>query len=447
MRPQFRSRVVALLILTAVGRLSAQTNGPQSLAGLVLSEIPALDAAPDLAAWRNRHANERLKTAAYDNEYESQGLWCAASVADVALPGGVHTTRLAFFYVPPGKPGVALPTRQDTGLARQCRLLALWYEVRDPADPGGLAKSVSAELAASLGSAEQPPRFKRTDGDWGSGYWNPYLVWERTNRRVVLAVDPGNPKRLLVIARASQAPRGLSFDWSGEFPKGQPSLEAAAVRLAALDPEISAAMLAPRVSPESLIRWVEAAQGLPGNRKAAALVLADLTVGKAPFALSGDFMTTPLGKRLIQLGARPHTWRSQAERMDPTGAAGEIARVAHAENPCAFDDGHNNWQDGLISFAEKLLRDFPVSRWNSYIHLTLARTYAAKLILTYPDIDLNGANRPTDPGALRRNAIAHFRAFLAEENREAPEAGSAWREAWRLLAGLPPSPIHFACTD
>ena len=33
------------------------------------------------------------------------------------------------FYVPPGKPGVALPARQDTGLARQCRLLALWYEV------------------------------------------------------------------------------------------------------------------------------------------------------------------------------------------------------------------------------------------------------------------------------------------------------------------------------
>jgi hypothetical protein len=44
MRPQFLSRVVALLILTVVGNLFAQTNGPQSLAGLVLSEIPALDA-------------------------------------------------------------------------------------------------------------------------------------------------------------------------------------------------------------------------------------------------------------------------------------------------------------------------------------------------------------------------------------------------------------------
>ena len=70
---------------------------------------------------------------------------------------------------------------------------------------------------------------------------------------------------------------------------------------------------------------------------------------------------------------------------------------------------------GMISFGEKLLRDFPASRWKSYIHLTLARAYAAKLMLTYPDIDLNGANRPTDPEALRRAAIAHFRAFLEGE--------------------------------
>jgi hypothetical protein len=349
----------ALLILTAAGSLFAQANQSGSLAGLVLSEASALDAVPDLAGWRNRHPGERLRNAAYDNEYESQGLWCAASVAEFAFPGGVKTTRQAFFYVPPGIPADPLPGRRDSGLSGQCRLLTLWYEVNDPAGPGELAKSVSAELGASLGSADEPSRFRRTDGDWGSGYWSPYLVWERATRRVVLAVDPGGPipsarthTRLLVIARSSSAPRGLSFDWSGKAPRGQPSLK------------------------------------------------------DAP----------------------------------------EIAGVAHLENPCSFDDGHNNWQGGLIVFGEKLLRDFPASRWKSYIHLTVARAYAARLILTYPGADLNDANRPADPDALRLGAIAHFRAFL-EGNEESPEASSAWREAWRLLAGLPPSPIHFACTD
>jgi hypothetical protein len=297
------------------------------------------------------HPNERLKPAAYDNEYESQGLWCAASVAEVALPGGIHATRQAFFYIPPPKPGDALPARQDPSLVQQCRLLALWYEVDKPADPGGLAKSVSAELAASLGSAEEPSRFKRPDGDWGSGYWNPYLVWARANRRVVLAFDPGGPPvpdpnahtRLLVIARAAQAPRGTSFDWMGEAPEGQPSLKA-----------------------------------------------------------------------------------------------------------CAFDDGRNNWHDGLIRAGEKLLRSSPESRSKPYIHLTIARAYTARLLLTYPNVDLDGANEPTNPEALRRNAIVHFRAFLSE-TPNSPESAATWREArreaWRLLAGLPPAPIHFACTD
>jgi hypothetical protein len=312
-------RALVALAIFSPAFLLAQN---QSLATLVLSETPSLDSSPDLAAWRNRHPTERLETAAYDNEYESQGLWCAASV---------QSTRKAFFYVPVGKPGDPLPAREDTNLVRQCRLLALWYEVDDSPDP----KSTSAELAASLGPPAEPVSGKRTDGDWGSGYWNPYLLWPLRNGHLVLAVDPGGPlpdpqarQRLLVIARAAQAPRGLSFDWMGEAPKGQPSLKA-----------------------------------------------------------------------------------------------------------CAFDDGHNNWQDGLIRAAEKL-----------HAHLTIARAYDSKLLLTYPGIDLNGANMPTDPDTLRRNAIAHFRAFLAE-NPNAPEAPAAWREAWRLLVGLPPSPTHFACTD
>ncbi len=348
----------ALLILTASCKLPAQTK-PSSLAGLALSELSALDSTPDLGSWRNLHPGERLKNAAWDTEYETQGLWCAASVADATLPGGVHVTRQAFFYIPPATPTDPLPVRQDASLFLKCRLFALWYEVNSPANPDELVRSISADLTASLGPADDPPRFKRTDGDWGSGSWSPYRVWEHANRRIVLAVDPGTPvpgafghRRLLVIARSSLAPRGLSFGWSGDAPRGQPPLKQAA----------------------------------------------------------------------------------------------ESGGVARVENPCSFDDGHNNWQAGLVSFGEKLLRDFPASPWKSYVHLTLARALAAQLFLVYPEVDLNGANRPTNPGALRRDAIAHFREFL-NENPDSAEAASAWREAWRLLAGLPPSPIHFACTD
>jgi hypothetical protein len=139
--------------------------------------------------------------------------------------------------------------------------------------------------------------------------------------------------------------------------------------------------------------------------------------------------------------------REAPKGQPPLDNTAESASIARLEKACSFDDGHNNWQAGMIRFGENLLRDFPASRWKPYIHLTLARANATWLILTYPTVDLNGANRPTtNPDTLRRDAISHFRAFL-EEDPESPEAKSAWREAWRLLAGLPPSPIHFACTD
>lgn len=357
-----RSLGVAWLLVAAAGILTAQTTSA-SLAGLVISETSALNSSPDLSSWRKLHPGERLRKAAYGLEYETQGLWCAASVADTLLPGGsapggIKVTRHAFFYVPPAALSDPLPENQDSGLIDKCRLLSLWYEVTSPFDPT-FAKIVSADFATSFGPAAEPPSFKRTDMDWGSGYWNPYWVWERAKLRIVLAVDPGGPVpapsapgRLLVIARTAQAPRGLSLDWTGGAPKGQPRLEDAA----------------------------------------------------------------------------------------------EITRFARFERPCAFEDGHNNWQPGLIRFGEKLLQDFPASPRRAFVHLTLARALAARLILTYPDVERSGANRPANPEALRRDAITHFRAFL-EGAPLSPEADSARREAWRLLAGLPPSPIHFGCSD
>jgi len=238
MRCGFFAGMAAVMFLAIADRSPGQTKSAESTAQLVLSELPVLDTAPDLASWRRTHTAERLKAPAYDNEYESQGLWCSASVADIVLPGGAKATRMAFFYVPPPESRGPLPAREDAHLVQQCRLRALWYQLNNPPDPAGLAKSVSEALAGSLGSPEARSRLQRRDHDWGSGYWNPYLVWERPDRRVVVAVDPGdivpNPNeelrrtaRLLIVARASQAPRGLSFDWSGALPKGQPSLEEA----------------------------------------------------------------------------------------------------------------------------------------------------------------------------------------------------------------------------
>jgi hypothetical protein len=89
----------------------------------------APNADPDLAAWPNLPPNERVKNADYNNEYETQGLWCAASV------------------------------------------VALWYEVDNAVGPGKLAKTVLRNSPHHHLDRRTDSRFKRTDGDGSSGYW------------------------------------------------------------------------------------------------------------------------------------------------------------------------------------------------------------------------------------------------------------------------------------
>jgi hypothetical protein len=128
-------------------------------------------------------------------------------------------------------------------------------------------------------------------------------------------------------------------------------------------------------------------------------------------------------------------------------AGGEMAAMARLENPCSFE-GKSDWRVGLIALGEQMLRDYPNTQWTPYVHLLLARTYDAKLMLTYPNGDMGASpNRgPLDPVQLRDAAIQHFRIFLSQKPND-PDAEYAAHEAWKLLAGLPPTPIHFGCYD
>src|SRR5712691_3429789 len=58
----------------------------------------------------------------------------------------------------------------------------------------------------------------------------------------------------------------------------------------------------------------------------------------------------------------------------------------------------------------------------------------------YADTALYVAEAP----AARRTAIAHYRQALTLD-RSMPESRAAWLEAWRLLAGLPPTTTYFFC--
>jgi hypothetical protein len=137
-----------------------------------------------------------------------------------------------------------------------------------------------------------------------------------------------------------------------------------------------------------------------------------------------------------------HNFREQAERLDPHGPAGQLAGLVSLTDPCFL-------KEGVIEKATRMLKTFPATRWTPYVHFVLARAHATKLSLAYPGGDPEGGHvSPLSPAAMQQErsaAISHFQYFLKRQPG-APDWVFAWQEAWRLLAGLPPSRIHFGCS-
>ena len=141
-----------------------------------------------------------------------------------------------------------------------------------------------------------------------------------------------------------------------------------------------------------------------------------------------------------------HNFRDQAEKLDPQGPAGELAGLASLAYPCSLK-GARPWPDLLIEKGEKLLGEFPPDQWTPWVHFAVARAHAVKLSFAYPDHPPEDGNFPLTRAAMERErhaAVEHFERFI-EQKPDAPESVFAWQEAWRLLAGLPPSQIHFGC--
>jgi hypothetical protein len=448
------------LLATALARLSsAQGELAVALASQVRTDVAVLASQPALATWQRSHAG-KLELAHYETykdpyqvDFRRLDRWCAAYVGH----SPAEVVRAALFYVPSAVSGVLppLPEKEDATLTRACRMQAIWYETPAPA----AMDAVVRELSSSWGQ----PNGQTTEPDTGgSGLWKRVVAWHRAGMNIwVVDGSNGQPDgtgrpRLIVYARRD-IPRDRNFAvWLLSDAIVDRVAEAAA-QIAAQDSKLTAAVLkcdaARRTEAQSLTasrldQWLKASNDLPPQRKAAVLLLADAYVACNPAS----------SPRLIQLGARfravcpqdgpsySHNFRDQAEKFDPQGPAGELAGLASLAYPCSLK-GARPWPDLVVEKGEKLLGEFLPDQWTPWVHFALARAHAVKLSFAYPDHSPEDGNFPLTRAAMERErhaAIEHLERFI-EQKPDAPESVFAWQEAWRLLAGLPPSQIHFGC--
>jgi len=405
-----------------------------------------LSSEPTVAVWQSSHPDGKLELAHYQTakdpyevDFARMNRWCAASVSH--LPA--QMVRAALFYVPAPDSGTVPQTRA-------CRMEAIWYETQGDFALNGLV----GELSAVWG---QPNGATTTPDIRGSGNWNNAAAWHRQGINIWAVFDR---YRLIVYARRD-IPRDP--DTSFGFNSGiKTQLIDAVAQLIKQDSKLAAEMLdrahcetrQPRresdpITIRRLAQWLKTSMSLPPDQKAPALLLADAYVSCSRIPPDS----------LMQLGAAfrvqcpqdgpsySHNLRSQAERLDPNGLAGELAGIASLVEPCSLE-GKGDWPDLAIAEGERLLIRYNKDQWTPWVHYAIARAHAAKLAFAYPDGRPGGA-APVhlSQEAMRKErdaAVGHFEIFTREKP-DVREFAFAWQEAWRLQAGLPPSPLDFDC--
>ncbi|HKX19077.1 MAG TPA: hypothetical protein VJT33_13780 [bacterium] len=494
-----RGRYSLVLVLCAITGACAD-RGTDAKAGAlevrVVKELGALQSGGTLADWLRTHPADSFAIFAPARDRDTNRPWCARASARDTLPGGVPVVRHAYYYPPAPPPSLELPAESaDPDLIRRkCLLAAIWIEspVADTTVGRARAEALRAALGRVYGrvragpdsfygrslSDSQKRRLARFDGFeslqlgasfFGSAGWRTIGRWEADSATIVSAFDAGlgptAPRRILGIAFFPQSgfatPPEVGADLEGDGA-ADTSLSAAA-RRAGLDGGATAAILALPNShaPDSarlaaLRTWFAAARGLDSAHHAAALFVADAaapvgferkdSAALAPFqALGLEFIYSELDGGYNYT----HNLIEQALRLDPDGPIGEMVRlykVHRGFNLNGMCGGGGDAFRNVIAEGEALLAGAKNPGLQAELHFLIGDGYADIVALAAGEGDEYAdttAYAPEAPQA-RRNAIAQYRAGLGLDRRSA-KARSSWLEAWRLMAGLPPTTTHFFC--
>ncbi|PYV74130.1 MAG: hypothetical protein DMG96_21080 [Acidobacteria bacterium] len=137
-------------------------------------------------------------------------------------------------------------------------------------------------------------------------------------------------------------------------------------------------------------------------------------------------------------------------RLDPDGHAGELAFLTLTEmgfetsGKCA--DQREEGFRAVIAQGQEYVRRRPGSVIEPDLHFLMAQAYGDIVHLAAGDEygESGRAKYQPEAASARTRAIEQFRIAFGSANNTR-QAREAWPDAWRLVAGLPPSKTHFLC--
>lgn len=324
---------------------------------------------------------------------------------------------------------------------------------------------------------------------FGAGAWRTPGRWQVDSTVIVSAFDRGFDRRrsngrVLVFAHLPVAKLGThqgAIDRDEAVERRQAALAGQAARLSGLDAARTDRLMATLAAADSAYHergatspkaldsvvvvviqdWIASARPLAAPQRAAALLAADQFLGSAPmlFVRAQRQDTSRVAyERLGAVFARDelgggynytHNWLDEAMRVDPQGPIsrlGELALLRIGFNETGMCGGGSEAFRRVITAGERLLGGPLDTATAAEVHRLVGDAYADIVALAagagseYADAAAYVGEAPT----ARNRAISHYRQALALDH-VSQEASSAWLEAWRLIAGLPPTTTHFFC--
>jgi len=465
----------ALLFVGFLLPCFAQNATASMFAKQVEHDIAALSSQPSVGAWQELHPDEKLELM-YDNHgkdyYEGDlGMdfysWCAASPSRSPSTFG----RVALFFVPSVKAGALppLPSPGHASIKESCRMQALHYT----ASPEIPAEDLVREFSSVWGAPDRSHASSGKDYGHPENIYGDFAVWEHDGvsarlRYIYSLVGVSEARTgIMLYAKRDALPAAPCFECTSSlmYPLCSDGLTLflqEAAQIAAEDPALTRQIVEwsrqrsnpkwvvdPTLARNNLRKWLEVAKQRSPHQRAAALLLADLYVEGTGTRLDPEFYKG-LGAEYDKQGNYLNNFIKQAEKMDQGGEVSELAALWTVSGECpGFDK--RPWPDLATEHVESFRARFPSDQWTPYVDFALARAHSAKLLWTYPGgstDDYSTEGSPLSPAGKeheRAAAIEYFKAFL-DARPSGREGAFAWLEAWRLLAGLPPSRISWGCT-
>jgi hypothetical protein len=208
--------------------------------------------------------------------------------------------------------------------------------------------------------------------------------------------------------------------------------------------------------------WLAQVKTFPAERRAAGLLVAhhlllaaETAGGMVGWPLQRDIeqslkkLSAELTPSEAENGVYAGSWAKQARQLDPGGVVGQMAIIGSMAHASCDGQDSDDPSRKVILEGEMFLSKGLNAQTAAQVHFMVGDAYSDFVALAKQKLNAQGARDPNkysgEAGLDRAKALEHYRAGMAVDNAS-QNAQDAWRQAWRLLAGIQPE-MRYVCFD